>query len=138
MIGYILALISSILCAIYCRYSETLKISVIAKLLWQFIIAIPLLIILFNGIDIQSIISISIYGWIKIFLLGSIVSLGGYGFWNLCIKHESALKNGILDYLEAIFSLVISIILFIAFPNLIQIIGFMLIMLSIYSIRWIK
>jgi len=139
IIGVLGILIAALGCALYSKFNEGKKISIPTRIVWQYIIASIIILVIFTGnVDIGSIGKLTPIGWIMIFTLVGVVSITAYLFWIKGITRVGSLHNGIIDFIEPITGVCLAIIIFNETLTLLQILGWLIVFFVIYNIKKVK
>ena len=138
MIGEVAIILSALTYSLYIFLNRKVEYNFGIKLFWQILIALPIILIIFGHLDMSSISSLDIDGWLKILALVFIVTLGGYGFMLLSIKKVGATITGVLDYSEPILAIIMAMLLFNEELSTIQIFGWVLIIFTLFNINKIR
>jgi len=124
--------------ALYYRFNEALKYPVATRFLWQFMIVLPILWAAMGNIQLDKVIALQPIGWFYILLFTFFVTLGGYGFMYLSVKKIGATVTATIDYLEPLIGVILAIMIFSESFTWIQVIGWGLILISIFNVKRIK
>lgn len=134
VLGEIAILSSAFTYSLYIWLNRKVEYNFGIKLFWQILIALPIMLTIFQGLDVSTISNLDTSDWFKILMLVFVVTLGGYGFMLISIKKVGATITGVLDYSEPILAIAMAMAIFNEGLSAIQMVGWVLIIFTLYNI----
>lgn len=138
IIGLGVILFAALLWAVLIKGNELLDYSVSTKLFWEFLIAFPIIALVMGNLQLGELLSLTPLNWFYLLMFVFFVTIGGYGFLYLSAKKVGSTKTAVVEFLEPIIGVILAIIIFREGATLLQILGFALVMFSIFNIKRIK
>jgi len=140
VVGVVGMLLAAFLYAVYFKLYERLgKVTNTRTIIfWQFLIVTIVVSALWGNIQIETMISISYTSWFYLLILTLFCTLGGYAFAILSIKKVGALVTGTVDFLEPLIGVALAIVILNESISMYQIVGWFLVLFTIFNIKKIK